>query len=217
MQSRDDEPRYESAELKSKLDELARAQRDIEGLLSAADMGILLLDKQLRIKRFTEKAGNILDIAACDEGKHLREFGDHDNFTQDALDVLQTLNAIEFELRGKSGACYLVRMSPYRVGDNIEGVVVAFVSNTPGTGNQKRPGTGRHSSGAEMASALAHEINQPLTAAVTYLNVMRRWLVAGAHEPKDIAALADKASSEILRAGEIIGRLRDFLGRDEAD
>ena len=69
----------------------------------------------------------------------------------------------------------------------------------------------------EMASALAHELNQPLSAIANYLSGARRLLErAGNSEPRAAEAL-DKAAGQALRAGEIIRRLRDFLSRGEGE
>lgn len=69
---------------------------------------------------------------------------------------------------------------------------------------------------SEMAATLAHEINQPLTAASTYLKVARRQIAGDGAKP-DIASTLDKAAAQMLRAGEIVGRLREFLSGDEPD
>jgi two-component system sensor kinase FixL len=67
----------------------------------------------------------------------------------------------------------------------------------------------------EMASALAHELNQPLSAIANYLSGGRRLLERSAGvDPRAVEAL-DKAVEQALRAGEIIRRLRDFLSRGE--
>jgi len=69
----------------------------------------------------------------------------------------------------------------------------------------------------EMASALAHELNQPLSAIANYLSGARRLLErAGQSEPRASEAL-EKAADQALRAGEIIRRLRDFLARGEGE
>jgi two-component system sensor kinase FixL len=69
----------------------------------------------------------------------------------------------------------------------------------------------------EMASALAHELNQPLSAASNYLSGARRLIGPGAGvDPRALDAL-DKANEQTLRAGEVIKRLRDFLARGESD
>ncbi|MFI4933933.1 MAG: sensor histidine kinase [Caulobacterales bacterium] len=70
----------------------------------------------------------------------------------------------------------------------------------------------------EMASSLAHELNQPLSAIANYLRGSRRLLDKGdpADRPKLSDAL-DKAADQALRAGSVIHRLRDFIGRGETE
>lgn len=70
----------------------------------------------------------------------------------------------------------------------------------------------------EMASTLAHEINQPLTAITNYLKGCHRLLasVEGASVPVLRDALA-KAADQALRAGHIIQRLREFVARGDSE
>lgn len=75
----------------------------------------------------------------------------------------------------------------------------------------------RLSAMGEMASALAHELNQPLSAIANYLSGAKRLLErANVSEPRAGDAL-EKAADQALRAGEIIRRLRDFLARGEGE
>jgi two-component system sensor kinase FixL len=70
----------------------------------------------------------------------------------------------------------------------------------------------------EMASALAHELNQPLSAISNYLKGSRRLLESGSGEQLVTARDAlDKAADQALRAGQIIRRLRDFVSRGEIE
>jgi two-component system, LuxR family, sensor kinase FixL len=70
----------------------------------------------------------------------------------------------------------------------------------------------------QMASALAHELNQPLSAIVGYMKGSRRLLEAGGEDRSDLLRDAlDKAGDQALRAGQIIRRLRDFVGRGDSD
>lgn len=69
----------------------------------------------------------------------------------------------------------------------------------------------------EMASALAHEINQPLSASANYLSGARRLMAQGEHADARILDALDKANEQMLRAGEVIKRLRDFLARGESE
>jgi two-component system sensor kinase FixL len=76
----------------------------------------------------------------------------------------------------------------------------------------------RLSAMGEMASALAHEINQPLAAISNYMKGSRRLLAASSdpNRPKLENAL-DRAAEQAIRAGQIIRRLRDFVARGESE
>jgi two-component system sensor kinase FixL len=70
----------------------------------------------------------------------------------------------------------------------------------------------------QMASALAHELNQPLLAIVGYMKGSRRLLESGAEDRLGLLRDAmDKAGDQALRAGQIIRRLREFVGRGDSE
>src|SRR5215216_303362 len=70
----------------------------------------------------------------------------------------------------------------------------------------------------EMASTLAHELNQPLSAIANYLKGSRRLLEGLSDERSTMMSDAmDKAGEQALRAGQIIRRLRDFVARGESE
>lgn len=75
----------------------------------------------------------------------------------------------------------------------------------------------RLSAMGEMASALAHELNQPLSAIANYLNGARRLVERQPGGDPRIGEAVEKASEQALRAGDIIRRLRDFLARGEGE
>ena len=72
----------------------------------------------------------------------------------------------------------------------------------------------RLSTVGEMASALAHELNQPLSAIANYLQGSKRLLQNNTDEraPKVMEAMG-KAAEQAVRAGQVIQRLRDFVSR----
>jgi two-component system, LuxR family, sensor kinase FixL len=76
----------------------------------------------------------------------------------------------------------------------------------------------RLSAMGEMASALAHELNQPLAAISNYMNGSRR-LLAASTDPNasKIETAMDRAAEQAQRAGQIIRRLRDFVSRGESE
>ena len=70
----------------------------------------------------------------------------------------------------------------------------------------------------EMASTLAHELNQPLTAVASYLKGCGRLL--DGNQPGNLPAVRDaidRAAEQALRAGQIIRRLREFVARGESE
>lgn len=70
----------------------------------------------------------------------------------------------------------------------------------------------------EMASTLAHEINQPLSAIAHLLTGSRRLIERGREEdrPKIYDAM-DKAAAQAIRAGDIIHHMRAFVARGDSE
>jgi C4-dicarboxylate-specific signal transduction histidine kinase len=67
-----------------------------------------------------------------------------------------------------------------------------------------------------MAAGLAHEINQPLSAIVSYANGSARRIRAGDVAPADLLEIVDAIADEALRGGEILRRIREFVRNAEA-
>lgn len=69
----------------------------------------------------------------------------------------------------------------------------------------------------EMTSALAHEINQPLTALLNYTSAARRMAKNFGEDGAKLADILDRAIAQTERAGLIIRRLRNFIEKREPD
>ena len=67
----------------------------------------------------------------------------------------------------------------------------------------------------EMASSLAHELNQPLTAITNYSEGTLARLRRGAMSPEELNAALAKTIAQAQRAGGIIRRIREFVKRSE--
>lgn len=76
----------------------------------------------------------------------------------------------------------------------------------------------RVSAAGTMASALAHELNQPLTAVANFVMAARALLRSDRSEDhaEAHAALAE-AAEQAVRAGQIVRRLREFVARGEVE
>jgi PAS domain S-box-containing protein len=76
----------------------------------------------------------------------------------------------------------------------------------------------RFSEAGQMAAAMAHELSQPLTAAANSANAGRRLLATG--EPERLGEAREamvEVAEQMMRAGQIIRRLRDFISRGETE
>ena len=67
----------------------------------------------------------------------------------------------------------------------------------------------------EMASSVAHELNQPLTAINNYCNGMVSRIKAKQINEEDLLAALEKTAKQAQRAGQIIQRIRSFVKRSE--
>ncbi len=78
---------------------------------------------------------------------------------------------------------------------------------------------GRLSAMGQMSAAIAHELNQPLTAIANYAKAAQRLLQNESPEPRQLQSAREameKAVTQTLRAGTIIRYLRDFVEKRES-
>jgi len=68
----------------------------------------------------------------------------------------------------------------------------------------------------ELASAVAHELNQPLMAAGTYTRLVDRAIRAGHPDPDMVAETSKKAVAQVERAAEVVRRLRALVRLDHS-
>jgi len=80
---------------------------------------------------------------------------------------------------------------------------------------EKAQVTSRLMTMGEMASSVAHELNQPLTAITNYCNGMVSRVRNDAIQKDDLLAALEKTAKQAQRAGQIIHRIRNFVKRSE--
>jgi two-component system CheB/CheR fusion protein len=134
LQSLNEEMRTVNHELKEKVDELGRANGDLQNLLSATDIGTIFLDRHLCIKRYTPSVQQFFNIIPSDVARplaHITHKLEYDTMLEDAAHVLEILARVEREVRSNDGRYYIARLIPYRTPeDRIDGVVVSFFDIT---------------------------------------------------------------------------------------
>ena len=128
----------------------------------------------------------------------------------------------EVDARRKDGSTFPIELMISEIRHGDERLFIGFVRDLSERrgfeARLSRLHSNRLDSMANMATALAHEINQPLAAAANYLFTVRH-LIGAKPGPSDtrVDEALDKASSQMHRAGQIITHLREFIARGEPD
>lgn len=115
---------------------------------------------------------------------------------------------------------YELRMSPLRGGQAI--LIARDVSDRKRAEAELRRHQGelahalRLSTMGQMAAELAHELNQPLAAIVSYAKGCVRRLRSGAGQPEEILDALEHISAQAVRGGEVIRHVREFVRKEPA-
>ncbi len=134
LQSINEELQTVNAELKSKLGIISAAHNDLQNLTASSEIGTLFLDLDLRIRMFTPRVAELINVADADVGRPLTNFThrlDYADIAADVRRVSRDLTPLETEVRTLDGHWFTVRIRPYRTLDGkVEGAVVTFDDNT---------------------------------------------------------------------------------------
>jgi len=134
LQSTNEELETVNAELSKKNQDLLKVEEDLKNLFTTIDIGILYLDVDLRIKRFTQATTEVFNLKPVDIGRKISDITGNlaqEPLTKDVEEVLDTLTRKEIRIQGKDSNIYAVRIAPYRTQANmIEGVVITFLDVT---------------------------------------------------------------------------------------
>ncbi|HEX4780699.1 MAG TPA: CheR family methyltransferase, partial [Usitatibacter sp.] len=122
-----------NAEHQLKIAELTELNRDISHLLESIDVATVYLDRELKIRKYTPRAGSIFGLVEHDVGRFLSSFNHPLMYPALMADVKSIRDGgprIEMEVGSTDNRWYFVRILPYRVGGEIQGVVVTLTDAT---------------------------------------------------------------------------------------
>ncbi len=164
MQSLNEELNTVNAELESKVDALARSNDDMSNLLNSMQVATIFLDGDLRVKRYTERARDVVRLIDSDIGRPLSDLTstlDYPDLVEDCRKVLATLSPVEREARDADGRWQLVRLLPYRTADNvIDGLVLTVVDITRTKGAESDYQAAL--AGRDLFRGIVETVRQPL-------------------------------------------------------
>ncbi|AGW14183.1 chemotaxis protein CheB [Megalodesulfovibrio gigas] len=134
LQSTNEELYTVNAEHQSKIIELTELHNDINNILTSTQIGLLMLDENLVIRRSSPQVRTIFNILEQDTGRPFNHLA-HTLINVDLLamvrDVQRTGKSLGKEVRTEDGKWFLMRVLPYTVGPKtFSGTVISFVDIT---------------------------------------------------------------------------------------
>lgn len=134
LQSTNEELYTVNTEYQNKIVELTELNNDIDNLLESSNIGTLLLDEDLTIRRFSKEAANVFRLKKHDVGRPV-EHVSHDLVDFDPYAVMKEVLATDLQqertAHTSSDTWYLFRVTPYRVSPSENaGLVVSVVDIT---------------------------------------------------------------------------------------
>src|SRR5207245_998475 len=131
LQSTNEELTTVNEELQNRNLELTQVNNDMANLNAAANVPILMLGSDLRLRQWGPLSDKLFNLKAVDLGRSIFDI----DLGFQIPDLKETINEVvdnviskEIEAKGPQGRWFLIRVGPYRTADNsIEGAVLAFV------------------------------------------------------------------------------------------
>ncbi|CAN2535824.1 Adaptive-response+sensory-kinase+SasA [Methylocapsa aurea] len=131
-------------------------------------------------------------------------------------------NVVETQGRRKDGALFPIDLAVSEASYHGRRLYIAFIRDLTERrkieARMQKLHAERLDAVGELAAGLAHELNQPLSATAIYLKAARRLLQMPVDQrPANVEDALDNAATQIVRAGQIIAHLREFISRGEPD
>ena len=215
IQSSNEELTTVNEELSVRNDELDRANNDLNNVFSSVQMAVVLLDSELRIRRFTPLAQRTFNIRPSDLGRPIGDINSKlimEGFAESLAAAVTRGIDHESEVGGEGGVRYLLRVFPYRTqAQTIEGatVILIDINTLAQTQDNLRKRV------AELAMAdqrrneflaiLAHELRNPLTPLRNAAQILRT-------APADAAVSAralELIERQVKHMSRLVGDLLD--------
>ena len=131
MQSTNEELTTVNDELNTRNVEVGQVNNDLVNLLNSVQIPIVILDGELRIRRFTPRAERVLNLIPTDVGRPLSDLRPNiivPEFERLIAEVMDSLTPKEVEVQDHEGRWHLLRIRPYKTHENkIDGVILALV------------------------------------------------------------------------------------------
>ncbi len=134
LQSTNEELSTVNDELRSRNHEIVHANNDLKNLLSSINVALVIVDRDLSIRRFTQEAQKVLGLITSDIGRAFDNINAGLNIPdlhQLVLQVVTDFTPVERDVHVRSGKKYTLRVLPYSTMDNkVDGAVITLAAES---------------------------------------------------------------------------------------
>jgi two-component system CheB/CheR fusion protein len=135
LQSLNEELHTVNAEHQLKIRELIELNDDLNNYFRSTDIGQIVIDKNLIIRKYTPSVLRLINLIEADIGRPISHFSfniRYEKLVDDIRYVIRTGQPREAEIQEADGNYYMLRVLPYiRLDHSLDGAVVTFVNITP--------------------------------------------------------------------------------------
>ncbi|MGJ8582233.1 MAG: CheR family methyltransferase, partial [Psychromonas sp.] len=121
LQSVNEELYTVNSEYQEKISQLTEANTDLDNVINSTDLGIIFLDENLTIRKYTPHSANYINLRTSDIGRpihHISHELDYSDFLTQIGNVSTKGEVVEQDILTKTGQTALLRMAPYAVNED---------------------------------------------------------------------------------------------------
>jgi chemotaxis methyl-accepting protein methylase/GAF domain-containing protein/PAS domain-containing protein len=193
LQSTNEELVTVNEELQGRNTELGLVNDDLSNLLDSVTVPLIMIGRDLRIRRFAPGAERVLNIIPSDVGRPITDLHlkmDIPELQAMLVEVIETVTATAREVRDEAGRWYSLQVRPYKTADNrIDGAVVTLFDI-----DEIKRNLARVTEAGRLSEAL-NAMNVAISATLDADEIMRRVVV------ESCRALGAESSAIILNEG----------------
>ncbi|CAN5241275.1 hypothetical protein BH11PSE5_BH11PSE5_04310 [soil metagenome] len=220
----------------TKLDDTATLEQALlSSILSTIPDALIVIDARAHIVSFSAAAQRMFDYSEADVlGENImmlmpspdreRHNSYMTNYLQTGVRKIIGIGRLTTALR-RDGSTFPIELQVGELHDGSDRFFTGFIRDLTERQQTERrlqdlqaelAHTARVTAMGTLASALAHELNQPLTAIANYMEAARDLLAEPEPDRALLAEALDESAAQALRAGDIIRSLREFIKRGDS-
>ncbi|MBN1360131.1 MAG: PAS domain-containing protein [Sedimentisphaerales bacterium] len=163
LQSTNEELATLNDELESRNNDLAHVNNDLHDLLASVNIAVVMVGADLRIRRFTSMAEQVLNLIPADVGRPITDINlpiERPRLSETIAEVIDGPTTSEVDVKSKKGKWWSVCIRPYKTTDHkIDGAVIALLDI-----DALKRGTQQVFEDRHFAEALFNTAREPLLA-----------------------------------------------------